>query len=97
MAMADHVACVCSSCNNEFCNISYVYYGECAMTWISVEDRLPEDSKFRKVKTRKGEILKRVAWTGIVKYWRESHAKKLDRVRRDITHWMPLPEPPEEQ
>ena len=60
--------------------------------WISVEDRLPKDSKFMRVKTRDGEILKRVAWTGIVKYWRESRTRELDRVRRDITHWEQLDE-----
>ena len=56
---------------------------ESAQQWISVDDRLPD--------IRAGWIL--AYWDdGDITLWR---AKKLAGGKDYVTHWMPLPEPPE--
>lgn len=65
--------------------------------WISVEDRLPEDM---------GDVLVRAFWHekwGVRLGW-YSHPHKCwhiftpsgDHAWIEVTHWMPLPEPPKE-
>lgn len=60
--------------------------------WISVEDRLPEDEIPVLVFTAKGKYY--------VGYYYKAVTSPTftgfyaDSCRRDVTHWMPLPEPP---
>lgn len=70
-----------------------------ARQWISVKDRLPEDMKPVLVfmPTKAGGLIE----TGILinKVWRWGHWEDLsdDEIpgHLEVTHWMPLPEPPE--
>lgn len=62
--------------------------------WISVKDRLPEKGTYVAVYYGKftGNIVDVMAWDG--EAWYKT------ALREDaewITHWMPLPEPPEEE
>jgi hypothetical protein len=60
--------------------------------WISVEERLPEED---------GEYL---TWNGLIYYlitfnaslrlWNVGESGDISTAIRDVTHWMPLPEPP---
>ena len=64
--------------------------------WISVEERLPEDM---------GDVLVRAFWHekwGVRAGWYSDHTEcwhiltaSGDHARIEVTHWMPLPEPPE--
>ena len=63
--------------------------------WISVKDRLPENyknvlcvSKFLDIR----DITVAHCWESYQKesFWMDTHSFPLT----DITHWMPLPEPP---
>ena len=55
--------------------------------WISVDERLPEDDGFVLLCTSKGSIIKGHYEH---KYGRWSGLNN----RLNVTHWMPLPEPP---
>ena len=59
--------------------------------WISVKDRLPETPV---------EVLVFNLGTWVLAYWNEDVGQWIlyngDKVLRYVTHWMPLPEPPEE-
>ena len=52
--------------------------------WISVEERLPESDGFY-LTYREDDV--RVTWYGSGGLWRHIW-------NNDVTHWMPLPEPP---
>ena len=54
--------------------------------WISVKDRLPEDSANVLVCHKNGLVTTN-AWLG-ANWWFKNE-------RNPITHWMPLPQPPE--
>ena len=56
--------------------------------WISVEDRLPEDAYF--VLAFEDTGLMRV-----VCFYDNRWEDNLDYVIEGVTHWMPLPKPPE--
>ena len=57
--------------------------------WISVEDRLPEKSDYFIVYKNDGRMaVARFQSRGKRTHWGKGNCK--------ITHWMPLPEPPEE-
>jgi hypothetical protein len=63
--------------------------------WISVEERLPDDTLYGKnilicIKNRWGE--QRV---DTVHWWGLEHRLNSSWFWVDVTHWMPLPEPPE--
>lgn len=64
--------------------------------WISVKDRLPEKGGYYLVVTDDAMISieefskEKLAWLGYD--WDNAEVYELIR----ITHWMPLPEPPEE-
>jgi hypothetical protein len=70
--------------------------------WISVKDRLPEDGSF----DEDGYVLVWVKWRcpAIARkdwaqgwkpeHWRTDCGERLEI--KDVTHWMPLPEPPKE-
>lgn len=61
--------------------------------WISVEERLPEEKR-RVVVTWHGRVFDAVyLWNGSF----ETHDGILILAGRDVTHWMPLPEPPKEE
>jgi hypothetical protein len=53
--------------------------------WISVKDRLPEHGSTCLIVTTKKEEGISIAWFEKA-YWS----------KWDVTHWMPLPKPPEE-
>lgn len=70
------------------------------MEWISVKDGVPEARSYVLVKIKNSGI-----WGAFYKYWGdESLGNEWDLPRYDcdafnweneeITHWMPLPEPP---
>ena len=62
------------------------------MNWISVEDKLPENKGIpftRYLVIHPNRIDSELVWIGI-QYWVDD---KWDM--EGITHWMPLPEPPE--
>lgn len=68
---------------------SPVRHGE----WISVEDRLPEDSAEVNLFTR-SRIVGSGYYDKYTKRWVQYHAG--GAIYADVTHWMPLPEPPKE-
>ena len=64
--------------------------------WISVEERLPDESMYGKefivaIKNRFNE-----SHTATMYWWGENQQAKVWTVWHDVTHWMPLPEPPED-
>ena len=66
--------------------------------WISVEERLPDDSFQRVIATGGKEMCLAFCYgrIGDVVYWKKAK-NKIDvcgGFLRGITHWMPLPEPP---
>ena len=68
--------------------------------WISVEERLPDKQKCVLVfKQRNSHALWPIAKWHIEIDWRgeDGWSKNLDNGYFDITHWMPLPEPPKEE
>lgn len=68
-----------------------------AQRWISVEERLPEKMKNVLVfKQRNGHALWPIAEWHIEIDWRgeDGWSNNLDNGYFDITHWAPLPEPP---
>lgn len=58
--------------------------------WISVEERLPEDTGKYIVCTTKGSVY---CTRFIVHSWRRDFQTDINT---HITHWMPMPEPPKE-
>lgn len=58
------------------------------MKWISVDERLPEDRKDVLVYLKGGDF--RVSHCAAGGYW-QIWTRELD-----VTHWMPLPDPPKE-
>lgn len=56
--------------------------------WIPCSERLPEHSA-RCLCYCNGEIR-------VLKYWRTQQEFQYGGRKRNVTHWMPLPEPPEE-
>ena len=65
------------------------------MEWISVEDRLPEGkNQWRScwwMGKRSGRIPFPVLF--IDGFWQDEHGKEI----HNVTHWMPLPAPPEDK
>ena len=64
--------------------------------WISVEDKLPDKSNRYLVYFGKGigTTTKTAYWLRTKQKWMGSEAHS---TITDITHWMPLPEPPKEE
>lgn len=58
------------------------------MNWISVEERLPSDDEYVLVHSING--------TEIGLFFHSYFTDFNDNAIYDITHWMPLPEPPED-
>jgi len=67
----------------------------CDMEWISVEDRLPEDNDQYLVKVPNSPFNRKgFAVSGFSKSIKPNFS--YDRTHMDsVTHWMPLPNPPE--
>ena len=61
--------------------------------WIPVTERLPEEWVTVLVNTKFGFIA--TAYIDITGKWRIAETREFME-RRDITHWMPLPEPPKD-
>lgn len=64
--------------------------------WVSVEERLPGTER---VLITNGEFVKEGYRRpdGVWKYGKEEHMRWERLSCHPVTHWMPLPEPPEEQ
>lgn len=63
--------------------------------WISVEYRLPEDQRSVLTVNGHGEIRIMGLWSKRGDEWTWVHNDRMMHYN-DITHWMPLPEPPKE-
>lgn len=67
--------------------------------WISVMDRLPEEWKtvltFQPTPTDDKGIIQTCVYIGIPGKWRQ--AWNHDFLELPVTHWMPLPEPPQKE
>ena len=63
--------------------------------WISVDDRLPRESEVVLAYSVKFGIIQRIytSYIGEVRWWSHGCWNSTEQLR--ITHWMPLPEPPE--
>ena len=59
--------------------------------WISVEERLPEQRDAYLAATTDGDVYDAEFIPSVKQWWID------DDLRLDVTHWMPLPEPPEEE
>lgn len=58
--------------------------------WISVKDKLPEESNLYLTNSRYGADL--LYWDSEEKLWHSMGHKLADG---EVWHWMPIPEPPE--
>lgn len=61
-----------------------------AMKWIPVTERLPEKNMRVLMCSKQGGIAEGVYAGAWIQY-------RWDAVGMDVTHWMPLPEPPKEE
>ena len=89
------------SCNTEKIRDALVYIQDLESRvprWISVEERLPERGITKcSACVKCGDGLKRVVCASNnaeLKLWTGWHGEKIEN---EITHWMPLPEPPKEE
>jgi Protein of unknown function (DUF551) len=73
---------------------------ECSMKWISVKDRLPKESLEDFILFTDGKVVLFGSYFDGNSYEDECLWKPAIgwiHKNADITHWMPLPEPPEEE
>ena len=61
--------------------------------WVSVEDRLPEQGE--RVLATDGAFVGE-GYTNCYGVWCRPNGLRWDMLDSDVTHWMPLPEPPKE-
>lgn len=66
------------------------------MDWISVKDRLPKDQKSVLIVNGHGVIKMASLWKKKSNEWVWLFNGEF-KYFNDITHWMPLPEPPKEE
>ncbi len=70
------------------------------MSWISVEDRLPEVEKPHGVPACSKDFLliwPRTTYTQTALYFEDCGFARDGVALTHVTHWMPLPEPPESE
>ena len=72
------------------------------MEWISVEDRLPEVDRYVLIKAPSGYTglpyrYSEAKYNPDYKGWTDVANDRITDSGEDVTHWMPLPEPPTEQ
>lgn len=65
------------------------------MKWIPVSERLPEHGEIILCRLTFNE-LRILQWDNVSKWWLGYGAGN-DWRQKDVTHWMPLPEPPKEE
>lgn len=67
--------------------------------WISVKDRLPEFPRFVLVYVKHPASDPFPSWSCIMTdmYLGDRWAENADEEVHEVTHWMPLPEPPKEE
>lgn len=65
------------------------------MEWISVNDRLPNPYETVIVQMPLAAPLPTVSW-GFIKSDGKWYCNYSNRADDEVTHWMPLPEPPKE-
>jgi len=88
---------VCTPCINEWLKLEETEVNlQGKMNWISVKDRLPpkEGKIYLAVSSERG--IGTIQWVSGGKYWSfraDSYYGNLE----EVTHWMPLPNPPEEE
>ena len=63
--------------------------------WIPVSERLPEHSEIALCRLTFNEF-RILQWDSVSKWWLGYGAGD-DWRQNDVTHWMPLPEPPKEE
>lgn len=61
------------------------------MDWISVKERLPEEQTGVLIAVKDCRSVIAQVWNG---RWTDVGESGLDYEQDDVTHWMPLPEPP---
>lgn len=67
--------------------------GVTVQEWISVKDRLPEDSTYVLARLSGGATYQALCLTKGSKQWCGANLERF--VNKDtVTHWMPLPQPP---
>lgn len=66
------------------------------MDWIKCENRLPTEEKFVLTFSELGIRTLAIFTIRNEKYWIEANGFSLDLDTLNVTHWMPLPEPPKE-
>jgi len=67
--------------------------------WISIKDRLPEINSDTKLIVSEYSHYKNKKFVSVYYYmgendWQNSFGESLDTSEYEVTHWMPLPEPP---
>lgn len=66
--------------------------------WISVKDRLPEESGYVLVHCSEPKgYIRGVQYSAKNKAFNASDDSNAESAFTDVTHWMPLPEPPENE
>ena len=60
--------------------------------WVSVEDRLPASGQ--NVIATNGSDVGEAWYASLSRSWYRYNGLEWNRICREVTHWMPLPEPP---
>lgn len=61
--------------------------------WVSVEDRLPASGQ--NVIATNGSDVGEAWYASLSRSWYRYNGLEWNRICREVTHWMPLPEPPD--
>ena len=63
--------------------------------WVSVEDRLPASGQ--NVIATNGSDVGEAWYASLSRSWYRYNGLEWNRICREVTHWMPLPAPPEKE